>query len=203
MVTKAALSGGRFAPTSAKKPVRNGAATHMGRDEEFDRPVFIVSSPRSGSTLLFETLARWRNVYTVGGESHGLIQTIDGLHCRHAATNPIASTSKRPRPTFRVAARALSRRAARSQRRRAAALSAAHARKDTEEFVARSVSCTHLSGGALHLSVSRAGRNARQHDRGVGVGHVPHLCGAARLERTAVVAAVDARLARPDRQAVA
>jgi hypothetical protein len=80
MVTKAALSGGRFAPPVAKRPARNGAATHMGGDEEFDRPVFIVSSPRSGSTLLFETLARARNVFTVGGESHGLIETIDGLH---------------------------------------------------------------------------------------------------------------------------
>ena len=80
MVTKAALSGGRFAPTLAKRSARSGAATHMGRDEEFDRPVFIVSSPRSGSTLLFETLARARNAFTVGGESHGLIETIDGLH---------------------------------------------------------------------------------------------------------------------------
>ena len=80
MVTKAALSGGRFAPVSKTARVRNAATTHMGRDEEFDRPVFIVSSPRSGSTLLFETLARARNVCTIGGESHGLIETIGGLH---------------------------------------------------------------------------------------------------------------------------
>ena len=73
MVTKAALSGGRFVP---KRKV-GGAAAHDG--SEFDRPVFIVSAPRSGSTLLFETLARARDVYSVGGESHGLIEAIEAL----------------------------------------------------------------------------------------------------------------------------
>src|SRR6185312_16403823 len=43
-------------------------------DYEFDRPVFIVSPPRSGSSLLFETLALARNVCTIGGESHGIIE---------------------------------------------------------------------------------------------------------------------------------
>ena len=43
-------------------------------DYEFDRPVFIVSPPRSGSSLLFETLAQGRNVCTIGGESHGIIE---------------------------------------------------------------------------------------------------------------------------------
>jgi hypothetical protein len=36
----------------------------------FDRPVFIVAAPRSGSTLLFETLAVNRELWTVGGEAH-------------------------------------------------------------------------------------------------------------------------------------
>ena len=49
------------------------------RDPAFDRPVFIVSSPRSGSTLLFETLARAPGVCTIGSESHVLIETIPGL----------------------------------------------------------------------------------------------------------------------------
>jgi hypothetical protein len=43
-------------------------------DYEFDRPVFIVSPPRSGSSLLFETLAQGGNVCTIGGESHGIIE---------------------------------------------------------------------------------------------------------------------------------
>jgi hypothetical protein len=41
---------------------------------EFDRPVFIVSPPRSGSSLLFETLAQSSDAYTIGGESHGIIE---------------------------------------------------------------------------------------------------------------------------------
>lgn len=48
-------------------------------DPVFDRPVFIVSTPRSGSTLLFETLARAQDLYTIGGESHQLIETIPQL----------------------------------------------------------------------------------------------------------------------------
>lgn len=52
---------------------------HGLRDPVFDRPVFIISPPRSGSTLLFETLVHARNLYTTGQESHGLIEGIDGL----------------------------------------------------------------------------------------------------------------------------
>lgn len=45
----------------------------------FDRPVFIVSPPRSGSTLLFETLAKAPGVVTIGDESHALIEGVRGL----------------------------------------------------------------------------------------------------------------------------
>ena len=45
-----------------------------------DRPVFIVSSPRSGSTLLFETLARAKGPFTIGGESHQVFESIPELH---------------------------------------------------------------------------------------------------------------------------
>lgn len=40
----------------------------------FDRPVFIVSPPRSGSSLFFETLAQSPSACTIGGESHGIIE---------------------------------------------------------------------------------------------------------------------------------
>lgn len=46
---------------------------------KFDRPVFIVSAPRSGSSLLFETLAKSASVLTIGGESHGIIEGIPSL----------------------------------------------------------------------------------------------------------------------------
>ncbi|HSB97459.1 MAG TPA: sulfotransferase [Spongiibacteraceae bacterium] len=49
-------------------------------DPLFDRPVFIVSMPRSGSTLLFETLLQARALYTIGGESHALIEGVPELN---------------------------------------------------------------------------------------------------------------------------
>jgi hypothetical protein len=44
-----------------------------------DRPIVILSAPRAGSTLLFETLAQAAGVYTIGGESHQLIESIAPL----------------------------------------------------------------------------------------------------------------------------
>jgi hypothetical protein len=50
---------------------------------EFDRPIFIVSAPRSGSTLLFDLLARAPGTWTIGGESHEVIRSVPELHPAH------------------------------------------------------------------------------------------------------------------------
>jgi hypothetical protein len=42
-------------------------------------PIFIVAAPRSGSTLLFETLAASSQLCTVGGEAHWLVESIPEL----------------------------------------------------------------------------------------------------------------------------
>lgn len=47
---------------------------------EFKQPIFIISAPRAGSTLLFETLAKFPDVWTIGEESHELIEDIPSLH---------------------------------------------------------------------------------------------------------------------------
>ena len=60
---------------------RSATASHPFRPR-FRRPIFVVSSPRSGSTLLFQTLAQAPGIYTVGGESHNLIEGIADLHPR-------------------------------------------------------------------------------------------------------------------------
>jgi len=44
-----------------------------------ERPVFIVAAPRSGSTLLFETLAEAQGFVTVGGEAHWLTELLPQL----------------------------------------------------------------------------------------------------------------------------
>lgn len=49
------------------------------------RPVVIVSAPRSGSTLLFETLAGSPDLWSVGGESHAVIEGVPRLHPRTRA----------------------------------------------------------------------------------------------------------------------
>lgn len=58
-------------------------AGERGADPAFERPVFIVSPPRSGSTLLFETLAQAPALFTIGHESHALIEGLQGLHPAH------------------------------------------------------------------------------------------------------------------------
>lgn len=45
----------------------------------FDRPLIIVAAPRSGSTLLFETLARHPDLWSLPDESHGEIENIPAL----------------------------------------------------------------------------------------------------------------------------
>src|SRR5438093_283101 len=45
-----------------------------------DRPVIVVSPPRSGSSLLFETLSMSPDLWTVGGESHRIIEGVPALH---------------------------------------------------------------------------------------------------------------------------
>lgn len=42
----------------------------------FDRPVIILAPPRSGSTLLFESLSFSSDFWTIGGESHGIFERI-------------------------------------------------------------------------------------------------------------------------------
>jgi len=42
----------------------------------FDRPIVILAAPRSGSTLLFERLQASRDIWTIGGESHGIFERV-------------------------------------------------------------------------------------------------------------------------------
>ncbi len=67
-------------------------------DPRFKRPVFILSTPRSGSTLLFETLSRAPDLYTVGGESHIQIEGINDLHpaARNFESNALRDDAASP-----------------------------------------------------------------------------------------------------------
>ena len=64
----------------------------------FDRPIIVLSTPRSGSTLLFETLLRAPDLYTVGGESHTQIEGLKALHpaARGFASNALDADAATP-----------------------------------------------------------------------------------------------------------
>lgn len=82
-------------------------------DAGLDRPIFILSSPRSGSTLLFQVLAQAPEVFTSGGESHGLIEQVPGLHPRErgwtsnrlTAADATPATAREIRQRFRTSLR--------------------------------------------------------------------------------------------------
>ncbi|GAB1597057.1 sulfotransferase [Lysobacter claricitrinus] len=83
----------QFGPTSTPRPAASAGAVAVAprptapappapaarSNIRFDRPVIVLSAPRSGSTLLFETLARAPDVYTIGRESHRTFESLPGL----------------------------------------------------------------------------------------------------------------------------
>ena len=78
----AALIADKF--TATAEPA--GAALSGPVRPKYDRPVFIVAAPRSGSTLLFETMAVNRELWSIGDESHRQFESIASL--RPSGKNP-------------------------------------------------------------------------------------------------------------------
>ncbi len=58
------------------------ATVRLKHDVEFDRPIIIIGASRSGTTLLFETLAAHEDLWSLsgGGESHWHIEVIESLN---------------------------------------------------------------------------------------------------------------------------
>ena len=75
----AAVPDDRSEAASKSESAVAAAVVRSDPDPVFDRPVFVVCPPRSGSTLLFETLAQAPGVYTIGDESHLLIEGVPAL----------------------------------------------------------------------------------------------------------------------------
>ena len=69
------------APSSSGPEYRDATAVSAAPKEppRVERPLVILSAPRAGSTLLFETLEQAAGVHTIGGESHQLIESIAAL----------------------------------------------------------------------------------------------------------------------------
>lgn len=64
-----------------KRVLQHLVAEAPARTEPLERPVFIIAAPRSGSTLLYETLACSPAFNSFGGEAHWLVED-------HAALRP-------------------------------------------------------------------------------------------------------------------
>lgn len=77
---------------------RRGARTAPIDPPEFDRPVFIVSAPRAGSTVLVDLVARFDDVFTLGGENHEIIRRIAELHpaARGFASDRLTAADAQP-----------------------------------------------------------------------------------------------------------
>jgi len=67
-------------------------------DPVFDRPIFVVNPPRSGSSVLFETLSQAPDLFTIGGESHGLLEAIPelGMEGRGWSSNRLDAADAEP-----------------------------------------------------------------------------------------------------------
>jgi len=70
----------RIAASSSVGCLETGPIEQIPVDHPIVRPVFIVSAPRTGSTLLYELLERAPELWSVGRESHGIIEGIPKLH---------------------------------------------------------------------------------------------------------------------------
>lgn len=62
------------------------------------RPVLVVSTPRSGSTLLFETLVKAPGLFSAGGESHARIEQVADFFpgSRGWSSNRLDASDARP-----------------------------------------------------------------------------------------------------------
>lgn len=65
--------------TNPVQPSGPAMVAQASGETRIERPIFIVSLPRTGSTLLFETLSRAPMLHTTGEESHHLIEGIEAL----------------------------------------------------------------------------------------------------------------------------
>jgi hypothetical protein len=111
---------GKAAEVSLSSASRPAVSAASAQDHAcLERPLFIVAAPRSGSTLLFETMAASEQIATLGGEAHWLIETIAEL-CPGAPgvhSNRLLASQARPHIIERIQSQILMHRVDREGRR--------------------------------------------------------------------------------------
>jgi hypothetical protein len=78
-VLRVCVGGGATSIVSPSAPLHIVRASSSAGVGCLKQPVFIVAAPRSGSSLLFETMAASQQIATLGGEAHWLIESIAEL----------------------------------------------------------------------------------------------------------------------------
>lgn len=78
-VLRVCLNGTAAEGSLPSAPRHTVAASSAPDRAGLEQPLFIIAAPRSGSTLLFETMAASERLATLGGEAHWLIETIAEL----------------------------------------------------------------------------------------------------------------------------
>lgn len=58
----------------------DASVSQLEAGNSIERPVILVSAPRSGSTMFFEALEQSPDLCSIGGESHALMESITMLH---------------------------------------------------------------------------------------------------------------------------
>jgi hypothetical protein len=93
-----------------------GVRASAAADNRLREPVFIIAAPRSGSTLLFETLAVSRQLFTLGDEGHELIEGLPELQpgAPDVDSNRLEARHASPSIAARIRARILERARSRS-----------------------------------------------------------------------------------------
>jgi hypothetical protein len=88
----------RKVPPAASSGGRRATALPTMPDPQFDRPIFVVNPPRSGSSALFETLSQAPGLYTLGGENHPLLEAIPelGMEARGWESNRLDAADAEP-----------------------------------------------------------------------------------------------------------
>ena len=168
-----------------------GSAAHSPPSvlDRFDRPIFLVSTPRSGSTLLYETLVNAPGLFATGDESHRLIESVPGLAPQHRGwlSNQLVANDALPDRAEMLAASFYQQLKDRDGRR--AHRAHPDARKDAEERSTGSILRCDLARCPVHLLVSRRSRDSLQHDRSLAFGGFQDLSAPTWLAGRVMVAA--------------
>ena len=90
----------------AKAAARRPDRSHPTQAALFQRPIFIVAAPRSGSTMLFEALQMNAALWSTGDESHQAFEAIPELNvaARGFTSNALTATDASPAVVQRLEA---------------------------------------------------------------------------------------------------